>query len=311
MAVNSRYERILAVLVKRETTEGTDAVPTGGANAMQMTNVNLTPMAGDEVSRELIKPYLGHQGVILVGDYIQIEGDIELAGSGVAGTAPAYSAFLRSCGMSEVVTPGVSVEYEPVSGPYDSASMYWIQDGVRHIALGARGSFVISLIPKQIPRIRFSMMGLLGTITDQANPSVDHSAFADPLPVNKANTSLVMHDYTSVAESLSLDIGQKVTPRFLIGEEGMSLGDRQGVGTAVLKADTIANIDWFGISGAHTTDELQAVHGVTAGNIVTLDAPAVQIGRPTMGASDGITNYSLPLMLIPVTGNDELKITFT
>ena len=35
---------------------------------------------------------------------------------------------------------------------------------------------------------------------------------------------------------------------------------------------------------------------------------AVQIGTPTYGNTDGITNTSLPLTLCPVTGDDEIVI---
>ena len=53
---------------------------------------------------------------------------------------------------------------------------------------------------------------------------------------------------------------------------------------------------------------LSVVHGTTAGNIVELAAPAVEIGKPTQGQTDGIVNYSLPLSLCPVSGLDELKL---
>lgn len=311
MAVVDRFERVLAILAKIEATEGTDAVPTGGANAMQMSNVSITPLAGEEESRDLVKPYLGDQGVFLTGNYVQIQGDVELAGSGDAGVAPAYDALLRACGMSQTVVADTSVAYDPVSAAFESSSIYWVQAGVRHIALGARGSFTLELMPKRVPHIRFNMMGLLGTISDQAMPTVDHTGFIAPEVVTNANTTIDLHGYTAVAESLQLDLGQNVVPRFLIGEEAMKISGRAASGTAVVKADTLANIDWFDIAQSHAVDALEAVHGTEAGNIVTIDAPAVQIGRPTQGATDGILNYSLPLRFQPSAGNDELSLTFT
>lgn len=309
--VADRYERILAVLAKLETIEGTDATPTGAANTMVMSNVSITPMAGDETSHDHIQTYMGHKGVVLVGDYVQIEGDVDLAGSGTEGVAPGFGPLLRACGFEEIITADTSVAYEPISSGFESCSIYWIEDGVRHVALGARGTMTLSLVPKQIPRLRFTMMGLLGTITDQANPTTDFSAFVDGLPVNKANTTLSLHGYAAVAESLEINLGQTVSPRFLIGEEGMKITNREATGTAVVKADTVANKNWFAVAQARTLDALQAVHGTQAGNIATIDAPAVQIGRPTRGATDGILNYSLPLMLKPDAGNDELTLTFT
>ncbi|MBI1246161.1 MAG: hypothetical protein GC202_14260 [Alphaproteobacteria bacterium] len=310
--MTKRYHRKLAVLAKIETTYGTDATPTGAANAMQMSNVSIEPFAGDEVSRDLMRTFLGHQGVILVGSYVKIEGEVELAGSGAAGTAPAWGPLMRMSGMSETISAGVSVAYAPVSAGYESGSVYFNQDGVNHIALGTRSNVTLSLVPKQIPRLKFSMMGLLGTIADTALPSADLSAFTLPVPVSEAMTTLALHGKSNlISESISLDLGQKVEPRFLIGSEGMEITDRQATGQVVLEADTLANADWFSIAAAETRAAMEIVHGTTAGNIVTIGAPKVQIGRPTQGQTQDIVNYTLPLMLTPDAGNDELTLTLT
>jgi hypothetical protein len=49
------------ILAKIEGTYGTDPVPTGGANAILMTDVELKPMEGQDVSRNIERPYLGAQ----------------------------------------------------------------------------------------------------------------------------------------------------------------------------------------------------------------------------------------------------------
>lgn len=305
----TRKYRKMALLAKPEVTEGTDSVPTGAANAIQANDVSITPMAGDEETRDLMLPYLGLQGVILTGDYVQLEFSVEIAGAGAAGDVPGYGALLRACAMSETINAGVDVVYEPVSDGEESSSIYFNQDGVRHVALGTRGNATLTFEPKRIPRFRFTMMGLLGTITDQALPTVDLSGFQTPLPVSKAATTLSLHGASRVAESVSIDLGQQVEPRFLIGDERIQLTDRRATGTAVVEAQDLATINWFSIASARTKDVLQLVHGTAAGNIVQVDAPKVEIGRPAQGQTQGVVNYSLPLMLTPDTGNDEFTIT--
>ena len=71
----------------------------------------------------------------------------------------------------------------------------------------------------------------------------------------------------------------------------------------------LETVDWFTIARAATRAALRLVHGTAAGHIVQVDAPAVQIGRPTQGQSNNIVNYTLPLMLTPSAGNDDLSIT--
>lgn len=304
----TRKSRKLAALAKIETTYGVDAVPTGAANAMLMTDVAFTPMEGQEVSRDLLLPYLGHQGVELTGLYARLQGSVEIAGSGIAGTAPAYGPLLRACGMAEAEEAGVSVSYQPVSEDEEAASIYFNADGVRHILLGARGTWTASLAPNQIPRFRFDLMGLLGTITDVALPTVDVATFVRPLVVNKANTVMSLFDWTAIAESLALDYGNQVEARFLIGADSMEITDRRSTGTAVVEAKSLATKDWFAIAKARSRGALSAIHGTMAGNIVEFDAGQVELGRPTQGQTQGILNYSLPLMLCHGSGDDELSV---
>nr|WP_321459059.1 phage tail tube protein [uncultured Cohaesibacter sp.] len=303
-----RRHKKLAALVAIEATYGVDAAP-AAADAIIMSNVTFTPLEGDEVSRDLILPYLGNQGMVITGQYGRIECDVEIAGAGAAGTAPAYDALMRACGLAQTITADTSVEYSLVEDDQESVSIYFIQDKVQHVLLGARGSMSLSLEPKQIPHFRFTITGLLGTITDiGAMPAFSTAGWEKPLPVSKANTTMSLLGWSSVAENLSIDLGWTVKPRFLIGDELVLLSDRSSTGTAVVVAKSIAEIDWFTAAKDRTRGALSLIHGTTAGNIVEITAPSVEIGKPTQGQTDGIVNYSLPLALCPNTGLDEVSI---
>ncbi|MBW8283524.1 MAG: hypothetical protein K0M55_07975 [Rhizobium sp.] len=306
----ARYFRNRAILVKPETTYGVDAVPTGAANAMQMTNVNFEPLVGEDVNRDLVLPYMGHQGVMLVGNYARISGEVEIAGSGTAGTAPAVGPLLRACALAEVITAATDVKYTPISSLQEAVSIYFNVDGVRHVLLGARGTMTLQLTPKQIPRFVFTMTGLLGTITDQALPTVDLTDFIKPVTVSKANTTFSLHGHAGACEGVSMDLGNQVEPRLLIGAESIELVDRMMTGNATMEAVSLATKNWFQIAQAHTTGALAAQHGTVAGNIIKFEAPAVQIGRLNYGETQKIVNNGLPLMFQPVAGNDEFVITF-
>ncbi|MBS7541497.1 phage tail tube protein [Ancylobacter lacus] len=304
-----RLRRKMAIAAKVETDYGVDAVPTGGANAIQVSDPTLTPLAGDEVRRDLILPYLGNQGALLVGDYAELQFSVEIAGAGTPGTAPAYGPLLRACSWAEVILAGTSVTYRLASDNPESATVYVNIDGVRHALLGGRGTFTMSLTPKQIPRFTFTLRGLFGPVTDTALPAEVLTGFIRPAPVSKANTPVFsLHGYSAIAESLSIDLGNTVEARHLIGEESIVITDRRATGTAVIEAKSIATKNWFGIAQAGTPGALAVQHGTVAGNIVEIAAPKVQLGRPTYGETQGITNYSLPLLLTPDTGDDELSI---
>lgn len=306
--MTSRRWPTLAMLHKIEATYGIDAAP-AAADALIATNITFTPYEATAISRDLMLPYMGHQGEIMTAEYGKIEFDIEIAGAGAAGTVPKYGSILRSCGFAETITAATKVEYSIVESAQESGSIYFNSDGVQHVFVGGRGNLSMNLIPKQIPKFRVSYMGMLGTVTDAALPAVSMAGLITPVPVSKANTTLSLHGYTGPAESLSIDLGNTVTPRFLIGEEEMKITDRKTTGTAVLVATSIATQNWFAVTQARTRGALQAVHGTVAGNIVEISGPAVEIGKPSQGQTDNIVNYSLPLAFCPVTGRDELLIT--
>ena len=81
-----RFIRNTAILAKIESTYGTDATPTEGANAILISNASITPLQAQNVKRDLIRPYMGNSEELLGAAYVEMTFDVELAGSGAAGT---------------------------------------------------------------------------------------------------------------------------------------------------------------------------------------------------------------------------------
>ncbi|MHB2265809.1 phage tail tube protein [Aliihoeflea sp. PC F10.4] len=307
--MSKMYWRKLALLAKVEATYGIDAAPTGSADAILAVDVNFTPLEGGEENRDLLLPYLGNQGVILTGLYGRLEFSVEVAGAGAAGDVPGYGSLLRGCGLAETVTAGTEVEYAPVSNDFEAVTLYYNRDGVRHVLLGCRGNVSVEFTPQRIARYRFNFIGFSGTVTDQALPAVDVTKFQTPVVVTRANTTFSLHGYAGPTERISIDLGNQVEPRLLIGSESAETVDRQASGSAVLEARRLATINWDQIARGHETGSMALVHGTAAGNIVSFTAPRVQIGRYTEGQTQGIKNNTLPLMFMPDAGDDELIIT--
>lgn len=305
-----RFFRKMAWLTKVEATYGTDAVPTGAANAIQVSDVTVTPLQGDQVRRDLIMPYFGDQGMVIAGAHATIQGSVEIAGAGTPGNTPGYAPLLRACGLAEIVTPGTKVEYQPVSAGQDAVSCYMLMDGVRHAFVGARGTLSLSIASRQIPRYQFTLTGLLGATpeSDQALPVANYGGFQKPLVGSKANSTFSLHGLQAPMESLSFDLGNQVEPRMLIGAESIEIVDRRTSGSAVIEAVSIGQKDWYALARSSTRGTLAVKHGTADGNIVELEAAAVQIGMPTYGNSQGIVTNSLPLIFSPITGDDEFTL---
>lgn len=309
----ARLWRDQVILAKKGATYGVDSVPAAATDAMLATvDITIEPLAGQEVQRDLARPFLGHQGVEFVGTHVRAEFSIELAGSGAAGTAPAYGVLLRACGLAETIVAATSAAYEPVSSTPEWVDIYMVLADVRHVLLGARGTFVIDVAPSQIPRLRFTFLGLLGPIADAVVTGADISAFQRPRPASKANTPVAtIHGLSAPVESFQFTLGNQVEPRMLINHESIEIVDRQSVGTAVLEAKSLATKDWFAIAMDRTRGAVALQQGTAAGNIVTLSAAAVEIGRPGYGQTQQIVNNTIPLMFCSDAGDDEFALTFT
>jgi len=301
------------VVAKIQTQAGTDASPTAAANAMLVRATNITPVSAEFAERNLIRPYLGHGGSVAVTQYSQIEVEVELAGSGTAGTAPAFGPLLRACGLAETVTEDTSVEYEPVSDNFEFATVYAYLDGILHKMVDCQASMRLDISSRAIPFMAFTIMGRYAPLTDVTMPSdVDYSMFRKPLGVNKTNTpAWSLGVYSGCLQSFQMDLANQLEWRSLIGCEGASINDRRPTGTAVLELPTIANLNWPALVTSGDLSAFSITHGVAAGNIAKVDLPKVQLTDPSYSDQNGVAMLNLNLQIQPDAGNDELVLTFT
>ena len=299
------------VAAKIETTYGTDAAPTG-TNAILVRNLSLTPQESDFVDRNLIRPYLGRSQQIPAGIRVVLEFEVELAGSGAAGTAPGWGALMRSCGFSETISAGVSVTYAPISASFESTTIYFNVDGVLHKMTGCRGTWSLNMQVKQLPTLKFTLTGIYNAVTDTAALTPNFTAFQTPLPVTNVNTTpFTLHGYAAVMSEMSIDLSANIVHRTLVGgSEQVLFTDRQPQGSITIEATTVAAKDWWTAAKNSTTDALSLTHGTVAGNKVTIAAPNVQLTKPTYTDLDGVQMLQMGMNLIPgSSGNDEITVT--
>lgn len=315
---NRLYMRNSAVFVKVETTEGTDAVPID-TDAMLVSNLTIAPLDGSEVSLDYIRGYFGNSPSIRVEDYFTVTFDVDMAGSGVAGTAPAWGKALQACAFAETIDTGVSVTYNPVSKDMKSVTIYYYVDTVLHTGLGARGNVSFEMTANARPLAKFNFICKIGSIVDDATPIVpDFTGFITPAPVTTANTSGTIAAKTLGCDAnkleingFTLDMGNQVKHRQLVGCSSVVITDRQPMGTTSIQMTPLSVVDWFDYIRTSTQDEFEIVHGTTAGNIITFNMPQAQLAMPKYSDSDGIVMLDCDVRVLPDTGNDEITIAFT
>lgn len=305
------------LLAKIEVSYGVDSIhptPTG-SQAILVRNLEITPLQSDIVQRELIRPYLGNYEQLLAQTRVQVTFEVELAGSGTAGTAPAYDPVLQSCGLGVTIAGG-SVTYAPESSNFDSVTLYFFQDGIRHIVKGARGTFTLNGTVGAIPTIAFEMTGIYTAPNDEASapPVPTYGAQATPLIFKNGNTtSFSAFNYAAALQSIDLNISNEIIYRELVGgTKEVLITDRKPSGTLQIEAVALATKDYFTTSTGSTLGSITFQHGTATGNRVTLLMSQADLADASYTDMDGITMLNLPYVATPTAaGNDEFSLAFT
>jgi len=312
MPLLSRRQLLLA---EAEVTYGVDPTPTAGSNAILVRNIEVTPLEADTVNRELIRPYLGQSEQLLAQTRVLINFEVELAGSGAAGTAPAYGPLLEACAMTETVVASTSVTYAPNSDTSPgSVTIYFNNDGVLHKATGCRGSFTLNCAVGEIPTIAFEFTGIYIAPSDSALGSPTYANQADPVVFKNGNTTgFQVFSYAGCLQSFSLEMANEIVYRELVGcTKQVLVTNRAPAGEVMIEAVTMATHNFFNDATGSSTGNLTFQHGQTAGNIVTFTAGQIDLGNPSYSDEDGIQMLTLPYIATPTdSGNDELELVYT
>lgn len=315
------------ITAKLETTPGT-AETVAGSDAVLVRNLTLTPLAADTIERELVRPYLGNSDLFIANQRVEVEFEVELAGSGTATTAPSWDGIMQACGTASAIydedgdTTDDSWSYEPTSdnlaGYGASAKTVTIGvniDGFLHSFKGCRGNVSFSMPARGIPYMTFSFTGqyIAPSSSTNGQTGVDYSGYQTPVVCNSTNTAVTTLTIAGstvsspVMESLEFNFNNEVNFRSLIGSESADIVNRAPAGTLVIEAITSPNV--FTAALGSTLSEIVITHGTSAGNIVKVELPYVDLGQPTYVDQNGIHMLSIPFTAQPSSsGNDEFRI---
>ena len=253
-----------------------------------------------------------------VGQTVQVTGFPDRTIIGYVGsskTATVHKAYATAPGTVNYTIAAAS-QYTPASTGLESCTLYFNQGGLRHKLIGARGNASIDMSANGRPVIKFDMIGNFSPVTD-ASDSATYSGWGAPQTINTANTwafidgKLADGSATGIqAMSWSLDFGNDVKHRQLIGSENVPITDRITKGATSIEATTVAFNSWIERIRASTRSVMAVENGLTLGNIVSVWMPNVQLMDPKYSDSDGIVMLDMNYNAIPLVGNDEFRLIF-
>lgn len=208
------------ILIKIETTQGTDAVPTAALDAVLVEDIGWSYAGARMVERNPVKGTLGKFQSIFAGTLMEMTFKAEIKGSGVLGTPPEIGPALRACGIDETIVASTSVSYSPVSTGQESVTIYYFEDGARYDILGCMGNPNVNLPVGEIGMVEFTFTGHVVGPTDVALPTGTFDAI-NPAPVIAGAFSAI--GFSAVINALSMDLGNEIsTPADFNAADGYS-----------------------------------------------------------------------------------------
>lgn len=316
-----RYIRNTVILAKVEGTPGTDAVPVVGSDAVLVSDMTITPLDAQNINRDLVRGYFGGSEQLVSTAFSRVQFTVELAGSGTANVAPQWGDLLLGCGFAESIlgTPN-RVEYLPISSSLKTLTIYYFDDGVRHILNYCMGNVRFEMKAGDRPKMMFDFVGREGTISSTAAGATTLTAWRTPVGMAAVNVVDITLGCTYSAGALAsgtvypstgltLDLGNVVNYTALLSTDRVDLSQREVTGHMDLDLTAANEVTFTATVKANTTTGLGFTVGTAAGNKIIFHAPAHQIINPSKQEINGSRLIGYDLRLVPTTaGNDELRI---
>lgn len=309
--------RMQALLFKTETTYGVDAVPLPATDAVLVEDVEVMPMEGTDLERGHERPFLGARPKQPVGLHAKIKFKVECKGrSATAGSIPFFGPMLECCAMAEVRVISTSVTYNPISVNHKSGTIYFYLDNVLYKMLGCRGTVTYSYTTQGIPYLEFEFMGMFVQPVTGTLPVATYGTQLtfSPVPGNSVNTPVfTIGGVSLILRSLKLSAGNEVKPRLLTRSESIMITAKSEMLDMVIEAPTLGTWNPYSLSDdASTLRPVVLTHGTQVGRTHTVSVPAAQILRPTgVNQQDGIVEWPIKAVPLPVAANDQFTLAFT
>jgi hypothetical protein len=311
MAVALKSWKLKTLILKTETTYGTDSVPTAGANGVLAMNMSIS-IDADKLERPIDHPYLGANPFVLVGKRITVEFDFEPLGNSAVGSAAPCGPILTACAHSETLVAVTSATYALASTSLKSVSIYFQMENQKVVVLGARGTIDYDWTVKQFPKAHAKLTGMFAIPVFNAIPSPTVSAWQTPVAV-EMETMLVTIGGTAV-NTMSFMLSQGNDVNIHEGSESREAAilARAATGTLKVYDPGIDVLDLWTPAKNYTPTAIVCTVDGGAGKKAVMTVPNAQLQLPKWTEMDGTIGLEIPFTAVPSSaGNDEYNLAFT
>lgn len=205
-----------ALLLKVETVEGTDAVPTPAADAFQLFD-GTAGLDSDKIEREVDRPFFTNNPFVVTNVRGFIEGGFEIVppvGPYAAGTKAAIDSLLQIGGMARTYAAGppALIRYNPVSTAIASATAYFYHAGTLYKMTAARSA--ISGIEMEIGSYLKGKCRIEGNCTQVDEASLPaglvYTNFTTPMPNTTETMEMRINGFAVEGKAIGCDFGTEL-----------------------------------------------------------------------------------------------------
>lgn len=303
---------------KKETTEGTANAPLAADCNLLVEDVRYEADV-DQFERNPISSDLSPYPSVAGKRKAKLTFKVELKGAGAAGTAPAVGKLIKACGFSETIVASTSVTYLPLSVGVDCMTfdLYHIPatgSGPRLRMVGSRGTYRINAKAGEPVYLEFTFNGVYQAAADAA--ALTPSGLETTMPQPFLSTAFTMQGSSAHKVSgFTIDMANALNERTdITGSSGILsylITDRKPTFTMDPELETVATHDYYGKMLSNATGSMSVALTGSAGNIVTVTAPAAQYVKVVPGDRNGLKILNIDGKFNRNAGNDELSIAFT
>jgi hypothetical protein len=238
--------------------------------------------------------------------------ETELKHGGTAGTAGRLSPLFQACGMTETDNGTTSTIYTPGT-PSGSCTLWIYKDGLLFKANGCRGDFEITCEAGKIPMVKWSFKGKYVTPVDAVMVSPTYETTKGQVA---ESVGFAISGFQGHTRNYSIKMNNQLVERYSLNAAnasvGVIIGSRAPSFKAQMEAELIATEGMITELEADTAVDIAAVHGASAGNIVTISGTGkAQYDAVNPTDEGGIMMFDIEGSLSSAAGDDELTLTMT
>jgi hypothetical protein len=306
------------ILAKIESVYGTDPAPSAGSNAVLVQNVSAGPVGLRMNDRPAVRANIGKLKQVFGGKLYHLAFDVEIKGSGAAGTAPEHGVLLRACGMGETVVASTSVTYKPISTSHESITLWWYEGGRKlHKLNGAVGMASMKLSAGGLALYSFDFFGHHVDPTDASQPA---PTYGSQVPKPALSMAISLGGVTGIiVREWSLGLNNVIAqPPSIAAADGygqIQITGRDVAGEITMDAELASVID---VDAQHSAGTgitfLSGTLGSVAGNRVAVTGATNGLywRDRNHGEGEGQRIRTMPFGIEESsTGNDEIAIAYT